>query len=130
MRVWSLISSGLRWKAVVAIDGGICGVCPILDIGAAGEEKGTYGLANGSDSTFCGAVELVNVGRRKIALYGRLVAQFEETCRHEFAAVLAEWMLSMVSSGVLAGRFALAILRKSEKRRVVYSGASALVRSG
>ena len=88
MRVWSLVSSGLRWKAVVAVDGGIRGVCPILDIGAAGEEKGTYGLANGSDSTFCGAVKLVNVGRRKVALYGRLVAQFEEPCRYEFAAVV------------------------------------------
>ena len=69
----------LRWERVVAIDCGVGGVCPVFDIGTAGEEQGSDGLADDTNGALSDAVELVDVGWCEVALNCRVVAEFEET---------------------------------------------------
>ena len=72
----------------MAVHGGVGGVGPVFDIGAAGEEESPDGLADDADGAFGDAVELVDIGRRKIALDSRVITQFEEAGGDEFTTVV------------------------------------------
>ena len=64
---------------IVDVNCGGGGVDPVLDVGSAGEEKGTQLGADDANGAFCYTVELVDVGRGEGASGGGLVADLEKS---------------------------------------------------
>ena len=77
----------LRWDVDVAVHCCVSRVSPVFCVGSAGEEECADGLADDANSSFCNTVELVNVSGCKLAIDGVGVAELEESCGHEFAAM-------------------------------------------
>ena len=75
------------------------GVAPIFDVGVAGEKERADALADEADGSFGDAVELMHVCGCERAGDGGGVAEFKESRRDEFAAVVGVYAFDCVFAG-------------------------------